>query len=109
MTAVAERPACRHDRRDLRQQLNSKDIKERKRAFAIIRGCKACQLAMYKLYRKVMGKCETCGSPMRGHPKCARCTILVGPGHEYYAVKYRRKTICSACYSDLRRKRKNRR
>ncbi len=25
--------------------------------------------------------CFTCGEPLRNHPRCRLCTILVGPGH----------------------------
>lgn len=35
--------------------------------------------------------CAICGRPLKGHPRCKACGILVGAGHEYHGP------TCAAC------------
>lgn len=35
----------------------------------------------YASYRRITGKCETCGAEMANHPKCGACGVLCGTGH----------------------------
>jgi predicted ArsR family transcriptional regulator len=32
--------------------------------------------------------CAICGRPMKGHPRCPVCGLLVGSGHEYAEICY---------------------
>jgi hypothetical protein len=48
-------------------------------------------------YRVLTGICETCHLPMEGHPKCAACGILCGPGHIYGLSTYHGAKVCSGC------------
>jgi hypothetical protein len=45
-----------------------------------------------------MAKCPICGHPMRGHPKCELCGILMGPGHYAGATfDVEGHGVCKAC------------
>ena len=49
----------------------------------------------YTALRRETGKCEICGQTIKGHVKCKRCTIMVGPNHWETYVDQR--GICGYC------------
>ena len=62
-----------------------------------------CEVRMGKnkedwaIARERTGRCETCGAPMKGHPKCEACGILTGHGHQYNHANFRGRVICGGC------------
>lgn len=49
------------------------------------------------------GRCQIDNTPLRIHPRCANCSILIGPGHaESVAVKRGGKTYCHGCVKERR-------
>lgn len=90
-------PHCGADRRELREMLASKNAEEREEAVRTIGHCHFCANALYEPYRKVIGKCETCGALMATHPRCKACSILCGSVHEHFLSTYRGHEICGPC------------
>jgi len=90
-------PRCGADRRMVKKMLRSDDSAGRERAAKIIEHCQSCANALYDLYRKIIGKCETCGATMEAHPRCETCGTLCGKGHQHFSGDYRGHSLCGAC------------
>ena len=44
------------------------------------------------------GICPVCLQPLKGHPKCSGCGILIGPGHiEGCTTAFRGHELCGQC------------
>jgi len=65
--------------------------------------CRKGSCSNYDLYRRVTGKCETCGEPMETHPKCEACGVLCDTGHlEGLPSPYRGYDLCGHCEAKWR-------
>lgn len=61
--------------------------------------CPRLDCLEYTLYRKVTGRCDTCGLKMAGHPMCAGCGALCGSNHDNaLPIPYRGRNLCPSCY-----------
>lgn len=49
----------------------------------------------YVAVRRKTGICDICGQAIAGHPKCKRCTILVG--HNHYETAMDKRGMCGHC------------
>lgn len=59
--------------------------------------------ADWETYRKITGKCETCGAVMTEHPICEGCKILCGMGHLEFLSRYWGHHICGHCMAAWKR------
>jgi hypothetical protein len=66
-------------------------------ATVICNGCMKEEKIGVLEYRVQTGICETCGEPMKYHPKCDGCGILTGQGHIFYSSEYRGRNLCPGC------------
>jgi len=59
---------------------------------------KKCDTPSPKYLGQMSGICDLCGVPLKEHPECVACGILVGPGHiSGYLEKFRGGKICTDC------------